>query len=104
MTKLKQLEDKLNWLIYEMDQMKMEQAEEQLPKKNMTFGQALIWLKRGSKVGRWKRHDIYLYHQKREAARGAEIRVRSIDGYFYPWTANHQELLAEDWRVIEDAS
>lgn len=70
---------------------------------DMTFGEALLWLKDGKKVGRWHRDTIWVYILNPSPANMLpELRVKTINGDDTVWCPNHAELLAVDWRVIDE--
>ena len=67
----------------------------------MSFGQALILLKRGQPVGRsaWGGAKLLLklYYV---GSRGAEVLLLVSSTATTIWSAPQADLLAEDWRVI----
>ena len=65
---------------------------------SMTFGQALICIKRGDRVARagWK--DKSEYVQMRNPS--GYVMICSEGAYLYPWAPTQRDMLAEDWRVV----
>lgn len=67
----------------------------------MYFEQILPKLKAGYRVKRkgWKTQYIYYYVTKDELKFHVQpyIRVRDESGKYYPWTPNHNDILADDW-------
>lgn len=94
--------EKLNKLIHRVDVLEKESGIVHKPKERLNIGEAIQELKAGKRVGRWQRDDIYLSLFNGSYPIGDYIEVKTIHGTFVPWMPNHLELLAEDWRVIED--
>lgn len=74
------------------------------PTEGLSIGEAIFWLKKGYHVTRdcWKNPKIYLWLHEGSFTRGSEIRVFTIRGVDCIWSPNHDELLADDWRVLKD--
>jgi hypothetical protein len=80
------------------------------PTSNLTFSQALEYLKQGKRVARdgWNGKGMWLKlvdHKVRyftDAYHGLPwIGIKTADNSFVPWAASQTDLLAEDWRVVE---
>ena len=87
---------------------------------SMTFGQALICIKRGDRVARagWNGKGMFLFLVKgsrftvnrepllsilgegTEVEYHAHIDMKTVQGYVVPWLASQTDMLAEDWRVV----
>lgn len=70
--------------------------------EGLTFGMALVFIKKGNRVTRacWRNNEVYLWLLEGTEHSMNEIRVQTIQGKAAPWMPNHTELLAEDWNVI----
>lgn len=73
----------------------------------MTFGEALEAIKSGKKVTRqcWNNLNVFVYYWNGAGLTNddgslPELRVKTIQQKHAPWMPNHQELLAEDWKVV----
>lgn len=62
----------------------------------LTFGEAIQCLKENAKIGRWRSDGIYIYLNFQN-----EMRVKTCQGNDCPWLPNHEEIFAENWKVIE---
>jgi hypothetical protein len=81
--------------------------------QNLTFGDALRFLKLGRKVARagWNGKGMWLRHvvldelldgdcETTELTLLPWIGMRTADGGFVPWLASQTDMLAEDWMVL----
>lgn len=79
---------------------------------DLSFGQALNWLKLGKRVARrgWNGKGMWLFliEPRGKAIIGVEdypqlpwIGMKTADDKFVPWLANQTDLLAIDWGVLE---
>lgn len=74
----------------------------------MDFGEALKFLKAGSRVSRagWNGKGMWLHLQRPDANSKMTlpyIYMSTVQGDLVPWLASQTDMLAEDWGV-EDAS
>jgi hypothetical protein len=85
---------------------------------NLSFSQALEWLKAGNKVSRegWNGKGMFLYHveaneypaltdvAKKEFGETVKYRaylaLKTVQGGVVVWSASNTDLLANDWFVI----
>lgn len=70
----------------------------------LTFGEALEALKQRKRITRscWNNKRIVIRLDTFEGSDLApELRVKTISGLDCPWIPNHQELLAEDWCIVD---
>ena len=65
---------------------------------NMTFGQALICIKRGQRVARagWGNRK----HLSRRVIDGMEVLLDDTGYASSMWAPSYRDILAEDWRVV----
>lgn len=69
----------------------------------MDFSQALIQLKAGEIVTRtgWNGEGMWV---KLDRAGGEMdlpfLYMRTVHGFFVPWTASHTDILADDWKML----
>lgn len=70
----------------------------------LSFGEAIQALKNGAKIGRWHRDDIYIWLREACSDSQACLMVNTVNGEIYPWTPNQQEILAENWRIIDESN
>lgn len=70
--------------------------------KGLNFGEALAWMKKGYKVSCWNTDNIYVGYQPEDGNQLGCLKVKTMAGQFGPWTPHHGEILAENWRVIND--
>ena len=73
----------------------------------MNFGEALVELRMGSRVARdgWNGKDMWIDLQipdEHSKMRRPYLYLSPTDGDLIPWVASQSDLLAEDWRVVED--
>ena len=86
----------------------------------MSFGDALVYLKSGHKVARsgWNGKGMFLflvpgsifkvnrppllgiYEEGAEISYHAHIDMKTADGQIVPWLASQTDMLAEDWVVL----
>ena len=74
---------------------------------NMSFSSALAMLKDGYRVTRkgWNGKDMWLALQEPDEHSKMTlpyIYMCTVQGDFVPWLASHTDLLADDWRIVED--
>lgn len=72
--------------------------------ENLTFGEALSIMKKGGKVKRirWKTRYIYISQYKDfEPTLGFNKFIVQADEEFVPYTPNHDDLLSEDWVLLD---
>ncbi len=87
---------------------------------NLTFGDAIKYLKMGFKVARkgWNGKDMFLflvpgsvfkvnrppllgiYEEGKEISYHAHIDMKTAQGDVVPWLASQTDMLAEDWMVV----
>lgn len=83
-----------------------EPDEQELKTKNLNFSEALEWLKKSNKITRqcWNNKNIFIYLTNifHDGDGTKEFRVITIQGHNMPWMPNHQELLANDWSVVDE--
>lgn len=97
--------------------------EEQYKNDNLTYGQAVEFLKQGKKVARkgWNGKDMFLFYvpankypadgNKLGTLKGiyqddlvpykAYIAMKTVDGEVVPWRDSQTDVLAEDWVIVE---
>ena len=68
---------------------------------DMNFGEAIDAMRKGYKIGRWHRDDIYVWLRDSDKDCQACLMVRTVNDELYPWTPNQQEILATNWRIVE---
>ncbi|ADV46447.1 DUF2829 domain-containing protein [Nitratifractor salsuginis] len=88
---------------------------------NLTFGDALVYLKDGKKLARrgWNGKGMFIflvpgstfkvnrspllgiYPEGTEVQYHAHIDMKTAQGYIVPWLASQADMLAEDWEVVE---
>lgn len=91
-------------------------------KTNMTFGEALFWLKRGERLTRngWNGKGQFIYYVKPgryapctptgEKLAGEDgkvpyrdyIAIFTVQGTVVPWVASQTDILAGDWEIVTD--
>jgi hypothetical protein len=89
---------------------------------NLSFGDALVYLKAGKKVARkgWNGKGMFLflvegstfkvnrppllgiYEEGTEVKYHAHIDMKTADGQVVPWLASQTDMLASDWEVVND--
>ena len=92
------------------------------PHKNMSFSDALIWIKAGARVRRagWNGKNMFVFlvpGSTFEVNRppllgifppgtsinyGSHIDIRAANGEIRPWLASQADLLCDDWEVDND--
>lgn len=73
----------------------------------MDFGDALANLKHGFKMTRagWNGKDMWVALQvpdEHSKMRRPYLYMSPIDGALVPWVASQTDLLADDWKVVEE--
>lgn len=71
--------------------------------KDLNIGEAIELMKKGWHVTRqcWHNDRVFIWYYKgADKDEADEIRVKTIRGKHCPWTPNHDELLANDWKAI----
>lgn len=73
---------------------------------NLNFGEALDYLKKGSKVSRkgWNGKGQYIELQtptELSKMKKPYLFICPVDGELVPWLASQTDLLAEDWMVVK---
>lgn len=73
---------------------------------SMNIGSAVAALKSGRKVARegWNGKGMYLALQvpdKNSKMGLPYVYIKTVSGEFVPWNASQQDLLAEDWRILD---
>lgn len=73
----------------------------------MTFGDALVALKRGAKVQRagWNGKGMHVALQVPDAHSKMGLPylyMKTVGGQLVPWLASQTDLLAEDWSELRD--
>lgn len=91
------------------------------PLDSMTFGDALLMLKRGQRVARsgWNGQNMFvflvngstfsvnrppllgIYPEGTVINYRPHIDMRTADGQIVPWVASQSDLLAEDWYIVD---
>lgn len=71
-----------------------------------TFETALVFLKQGKKIRRaaWPEHYHYIHLVEYKGEVGIVMETNYKRGYWYPnesWLIRDEDLLAEDWEVVE---
>ena len=71
----------------------------------MDFGQALMYLRTGSKVARagWNGKNMWLALQRPDTHSKMTlpyIYMSTVQGDLVPWLASQTDLLADDWSVV----
>ena len=97
------------------------QLRERTMNSNITFGQALEFLKQGHKVARsgWNGKGMFIflvpgsvfkvnrapllgiYPEGTEITYHAHIDMKTADNQIVPWLASQTDLLADDWMVVK---
>lgn len=69
----------------------------------MTFGQALDAIKQSRRVTRagWKASGVWLRLHKPNADTAPYVYMSDIVGALFPWTPTQEDMLAEDWVIVE---
>lgn len=83
---------------------KLQKKEEKT--ENLTFEEALVYLKKGRKITRlcWRNDRIYVYLYRSDRENFAdEFRVFTVARTDCIWSMNHAEILADDWRVVDES-
>lgn len=88
---------------------------------NLSFGDAIVYLKQGKKVARsgWNGKGMFLflvqgstfkvnrppllgiYPEGTEIQYHAHIDMKTADNQVVPWLASQTDMLAEDWCIVE---
>jgi hypothetical protein len=71
----------------------------------MNFGQAIQFLKAGSRVTRWGWNGKGMWLRLQRPDENSEmtlpyIYMRTATGDIVPWLASQTDVLAEDWAVV----
>lgn len=73
-------------------------------KEDFSFSYALDKLKEDRRVSRrcWRNENVFLFLNKPTLrTRENFICVKTLHGFIVPWCPNHNELLGDDWYLVE---
>lgn len=75
----------------------------QEPTINLSFEQALVYLKNGKRTARcgWKGKGVWVEMVDATDSLNAHLRIKNVRGSYDTWVPSISDLLAEDWRIAE---
>lgn len=83
----------------------MDEGGDQEPAKNIDFGTAIRFLRKGKALARigWNDKNMWLMLQVPDSNSKMSlpyIYVHTADGKLVPWFANQTDILSYDWEVV----
>lgn len=80
-----------------------EEKVKEIQSGNLNLGEAINLSKQGNRITRssWNNEEIYISYVPQDGARSPYLSIKIVGGYVCAWSPNHQDLLAEDWKIVD---